>query len=137
MSEARSRAVVRVAQALAALLLAVGVLGLLRTSGKQAEGVEELSLFVLVVHTVSSTIHLLLGLVGVAVAVEAVRARLYLIVLAVVLVLWAVTGAIAQGRPSNLLTGDLEVLVLYVVIAVVALAAVRWPEPAPEAPAAR
>jgi Domain of unknown function (DUF4383) len=137
MSEARSRTVLRVARALSALLLALGVLGILRTSGQQAEGAPDLTLFVFVVHPVSSAIHLALGVVGVAMAVEPVRARRYLLGLAGVCAVWAVAGVLARGRPNDFLTGDLEVVVLYALIAAVAVAAVRWPEPSPATPAAQ
>jgi hypothetical protein len=70
-------------------------------------------------------------------AVEPVRARRYLLGLAGVCAVWAVAGVLARGRPNDFLTGDLEVVVLYALIAAVAVAAVRWPEPSPATPAAQ
>lgn len=118
---------------LSAVFIALGTLGVLRTSGDPRLGADgsDATLLVLVVHPVSSVLHLVIGLAGVAAARQAAWARLYLVGVAALLLAWALAGAVSRGRPNDALTGDAEVLVLYVVAAAAALAPVLWPERTP------
>lgn len=126
----RAVLVVRVTNTLSAVWLVLGILGILRSSGQARIGADapDLTLVVFTVHPVSSTLHLVLGLAGVLAARRASSARLYLLALAGLLVVWALAGLIAQGSPGNALTGDAEVITLYLVTAAVAAAAVLLPE---------
>lgn len=129
LTELRARVVVRVARVVSGLFCGLGIVGLLRTTNDERIGdAPELTLLFLVVHPLSSLAYLAIGLVGVALASAPERARGYLLALSALLLAWTLAGAIARGRPNDALTGDLEVLLLYVVVAGISLAALLWPE---------
>lgn len=128
MTEPRAYTVVRITRVLSSFLIALGILGLLRTLSEDVAEGEKVTLFTIVVHPASSAVYLLIGLVGTAMATTAGRAQRFLGGLAPVMLVWALLGAGLSGDPVNALSGEISVVLLHVGLALVAGAVVWLPE---------
>jgi hypothetical protein len=111
------------ARIVSGLLLFLGIVGLLRvgTTGEAED------LFGLTVAPLTAVAWLVLGLVGVALSVQAVRARRYLIGAGALLTLWGLVGLLSGA--SDVLTDDGAVVALYLVLGVGSLAVALGPTP--------
>jgi hypothetical protein len=106
----------------------LGILGLLR-SGGGLSGDRTKDLAGLTVHPVTAIVWLVIGLAGVALSVQSVRARLYLICAGAFLVLWAVVSLLTGGDASAVFTTDRWNIVLYLVLGGGALGVALGPTP--------
>jgi hypothetical protein len=127
MTETRAQIVMRVAQTVSGILVAIGMLGLLRTNMRGSDG-ETVTLFHVVIDPASTAIYLVLGIVGTAMAVRAARARRFVIGLAALMVLWALVAVALRGWPSDAVSGEPSVILLHLGLAALAIAPVAWPE---------
>ncbi|MDX6556131.1 MAG: hypothetical protein QOD86_2326 [Miltoncostaeaceae bacterium] len=128
MTEPRAYTVVRLTRVVASFLLALGLVGLLRTLSNDVSGDDTITFFKLVIHPVSCGIYLALGLVGVAAGTTARRSQRFLARIAGVMLLYAVLGQILRGTPDNAFSGAASVLLLHLGLAIVAGAAVWLPD---------
>jgi hypothetical protein len=115
---APDRVAVAVGHGVAALFLALGLLGALRTSLDTRE-----NLLVFTVSPGTALAWLVIGLVGAGVVTTPPRARAYLSTAGAVLVVWGL-AALAAGEPgSGMLVRDPELIALHLIAGGGALAA--------------
>jgi hypothetical protein len=136
MTEPRAYTVVRLTRVVASFLLALGLVGLLRTLSDDVSGDETITFFTVVIHPVSCGVYLLLGIIGVAAGTTAQRSQRYLAGVSLVMLLYAILGQLLRGTPDNAFSAALSVLLLHLGLALVAGAAVWLPERASSAPIA-
>ena len=110
----------------AALLLFLGILGLLRTTGEEGTA----SLFGLTVHPLTALIWTVLGLVGVAMSTGIAWARRYLAGTGGILVAWAVLCLLLDGTPSDVFVGDDELIAFNGIVGLLALVTALTDAPA-------
>lgn len=126
---ARGRAVVGTATTLGGVAVALGLVGILNTGVNDLGADSAETLFVFLVHPVTALIWLGIGLVGVAMASSARRARRFLLVTGPVLVAWAVLALVLGDAASQVLTRDAEVVALDLIGGLAAVAAAVAPLP--------
>jgi hypothetical protein len=136
MTEPRAYTVVRLTRVVSSFLIGLGIFGLLRTFAEDVSSDETVTVFRLVVHPISCTIYLVLGMVGVLAGTTAGRSQRFLGGLAVVMVLWALLGQLLRGTPDDAFSDATSVLLLHLGLALVAGGAVWLPERASAAPIA-
>ena len=107
----RARARVGAGRFASGLLFSLGLLGVLKTGTD--EGVVQL--FVFTLEPAAAYVWLALGLVGIAMSVDAGRAQLYLIGTGAVLVVWGLLALALGGDTSGMLIRDASTLILYLV----------------------
>ncbi len=107
----RSRALIGAGRFASALLFSLGLLGVLKTGTDEGT----LQLFVFTVHPATTVVWLILGLVGIAMSIEAGRAQIYLIVTGAILVGWGLLALVLGGGVSDALTRDTSTLLLHLV----------------------
>ena len=112
----RARALIVTGQLVSCTLLALGILGLLKT---RLETTEDLTVFI--VHPLTAVVWFALGFVGVAMSVDARRAQAYLVAAGALLVLWGLLGLVLDGSPSEFFTRDPELVALNLVAGVASL----------------
>ncbi len=103
-------------------LLALGILGMLQT---KLETTEDLT--VITVHPLTAVVWFALGVVGVAMSIEARRARLYLVGAGALLTLWGLLCLVLDGTPSDLFARDPALVALLLVAGVGSLAVALVP----------
>ena len=120
-STVRERAAVGTARSIGAVFLFLGIVGLLRTGADDFGSGSTKDLAGLTVHPLSALIWLVIGLVGIPMSVVPARARLFLIPVGVLLVLWGLISLVTGGEASTFFTDDPPVVALYLVAGVAAL----------------
>jgi hypothetical protein len=90
--------------------LILGILGMLRTQFD-----ETLDLTIFRVHPLTAVIWFVLGVVGVAMCVDARRAQVFLAGAGALLVLWGLLCLALDGTPSDLFARDRALIVLLLV----------------------
>ncbi len=119
-----------VALGLAVVLVVVGVVGLVVAAGMPWTGLDRSRAVVgVTVNPAQGVLHLLLGVVGVAVWRRPGGVRGYGLLLAVVLGVALVYGLLAAGRGWDLLNLDQAGNLLHLVLAVGGAAVAAWPRP--------
>jgi Domain of unknown function (DUF4383) len=108
---ARARVLIAAGRFASGLLFSLGLLGVLKTGTDDGA----LQLFTFTVHPAAAAIWLVLGLVGIAMSVDAGRAQVYLIGTGALLVGWGLLALALGGGESSLLTRDTSSLVLHLV----------------------
>ena len=126
---ARTRAVAATARSLSGVALTLGMLGLLNTGldGLTSDSAE--TLFVFLAHPVTALVWLIIGLVGIASAVDPVRARRFLVAVGGLLVAWALLALALGDDVSQVLTRDRAVVALHLIGGAVSLAVALAPLP--------
>lgn len=107
----RARALVGAGRFASGLLFSLGLLGVLKTGTDEGT----LQLFIFTVAPATVVVWLILGLVGVAMSVDAGRAQLYLIGTGALLVVWGLLALALGGEASDVLTRDRSTLLLLLV----------------------
>lgn len=107
----RARALIGAGRFVSGLLFSLGLLGVLKTGTDEGA----LQLFIFNVAPATVVIWLVLGLVGVAMSVDAGRAQLYLIGVGALFVLWGLLALLLGGDASELLIRDRSTLLLLLV----------------------
>ena len=136
MTEPRAYTVVRITRVVASFLLALGILGLLRTLSDDVTPGETVTLLQVVVHPGSCAIYLALGVLGVAAGTTAQRSQRFMALTAAVMLLWALLGQVLRGSPNDAFSGEFSVLLLHLGLALLTGAVVWLPERATAAPIA-
>ena len=121
----RERSMIGAARIVACLLGFLGLISLLRTGS--TGDTKDVAGFT--VHPLTAVVWLVIGIVGIAMSVEAVRARLYLIGTGALLVLWALVAILTGGGASDAFTTDWTVLTLHLVLGLGALGVAFGPTP--------
>ena len=120
----RERSMIGAARIVGCILTFAGLVGLLRIgSTGQARDVATLH-----IAPAAAVAWLVIGLVGIAMSVAAVRARFFLIGAGALLTLWGLLGLVTQGA-SDVLTDDPSTAALLLVLGVGALAVALGPTP--------
>ena len=120
----RERSMIGAARIVGCILTFAGLVGLLRIgSTGQARDVATLH-----IAPATAVAWLVIGLVGIAMSVAAVRARFFLIGAGALLTLWGLLGLVTQGA-SDVLTDDPSTVALLLVLGVGALAVALGPTP--------
>ena len=120
MTEPRAYTIVRLTRVVSSFLVALGLLGLLRTLADDVSSGESATLFKVVVHPVSCTVYLILGMVGVLAGTTALRSQRFLAGLAAIMLLWVVLGQILRGEPNDAFSAAPPVLLLHLGLALLA-----------------
>lgn len=107
----RTKALVGAGRFASGLLFSLGLLGVLKTGTDEGT----LQLFVFTLHPATAVIWLILGLVGIAMSVDAGRAQIYLIGTGSILVAWGLLALLLGGGVSDMLTRDTATLLLLLV----------------------
>lgn len=107
----RSRALIGAGRFASALLFSLGLLGVLKTGTDEGT----LKLFTFTVHPLTVVVWLILGLVGIAMSVDAGRAQIYLIATGTILVAWGLLALAVGGGATDALARDTSTLVLHLV----------------------
>lgn len=128
---ARARAVTGTARTLSGVLFSLGLLGVLNTGLDDMGGDSAQNLFVFLVHPVTALVWLVIGLVGIAMAVRPDRAQRFLAAVGALLVAWALLALALGDDVSQVLTRDRAVVALHLVCGLLALGAAVAPLPAP------
>jgi hypothetical protein len=126
---ARARAVNATARTVSGVAFILGLLGVLNTGidGLAADSAE--TLFVFLVHPITALAWLAIGMVGIAMATDPVRARRFLVVVGCLLVAWAVLALIVGDGAAQALTRDRQVIALHLIGGGVSLAVTLAPLP--------
>jgi hypothetical protein len=103
-------------------LLALGIIGMLQTKLESTEDVT-----IITVHPLTAVVWFILGVVGVAMCLEARRARLYLVATGAVLALWGLLCLALDGTPSDVFARDPALVALLLVGGVLSLAVALAP----------
>jgi hypothetical protein len=119
----RERSMIGSARIVGCVLAFLGLIGMLRV-GTTGEA-KDVATFL--VHPVSAVAWFVIGMVGIATSVHAVRARLFLIVAGAVLALWGLVGLLTDA--SDVLTDDLSTVALLLVLGLGSLAVALGPTP--------
>lgn len=101
----------------------LGLVGLLLTGFTGAGR----SLFWMEIDSVASWIHLAIGLVGTAMLTSEGRTRRFVIVVAPLLVVWALLGIFSNGSLGDWATGDTQTVVMHLSFGIGGIAAVWAP----------
>lgn len=113
--------------------LLLGILGFLRTGVDHFSNVTGHSLLIFTVNPQTNLIHVVTGLVGMAmVAGGALWARRYALLVGGLGVPWAVAGFMLDGSLSDFFARNPELNVVHLAVSLAALALAtwpRWPEP--------
>jgi hypothetical protein len=125
LSKARGRRLVLVGNLISGTLLTLGIIGMLQTKLESTEDVT-----IITVHPVTAVVWFGLGAVGVAMCVEARRARLYLAATGTVLTLWGLLCLALDGTPSDVFARDPALVALLLVGGLLSLGVALAP-PAP------
>jgi hypothetical protein len=122
LSKARARRLVLVGNLISGTLLTLGIIGMLQT---KLETTEDLT--VIAVHPLTAVVWFALGVIGVAMCLEARRARLYLVATGALLTLWGLLCLALDGTPSDLFARDRGLVALLLVGGVLSLAVALAP----------
>ncbi|HEX2503987.1 MAG TPA: DUF4383 domain-containing protein [Miltoncostaeaceae bacterium] len=114
--KARAGRLVVTGQVISCTLLLLGIVGMLMT---RLEETEELAVFT--VHPLTAVVWFVLGVVGVAMSVDARRAQVYLAATGALLALWGLLCLALDGSPSDVFARDPELLALLLVGGAVSL----------------
>jgi len=120
----RERSMIGAARIVGCVVGFAGLIGLLRTGSTG----ETKDVATLLVAPATAVVWFVLGLVGIALSVEATRARFFLIGAGALLTLWGLVGLVTQGA-SDVLTNDPSTVALLLVLGVGALAVAFGPTP--------
>lgn len=120
----RERSMIGAARIVACVLGFAGLVGLLRIGSTG----ETKDLVTLLVAPATAVIWFVIGIVGIALSVQADRARAFLIVVGALLTLWGLAGLVTQGA-SDVLTNDPSTVALLLVLGVGALGVALGPTP--------
>lgn len=121
--------------------LLLGILGFLRTGLDHFSNVTGHSLFMFTVNPQTNLIHVITGLVGMAmVAGGALWARRYALLVGGLGVPWAIAGFIIDGSLSDFFARNPEMNVVHLAVSLTALVLATWPwwpeaQPAETSPA--
>jgi peptidoglycan/LPS O-acetylase OafA/YrhL len=110
LSKARGRRLVLIGNLISCTLLTLGIIGMLQTKLESTEDVT-----IITVHPVTAVVWFALGAVGVAMSLEARRARLYLAATGAVLTLWGLLCLALDGTPSDVFARDPALVALLLV----------------------
>jgi hypothetical protein len=105
--DARARHLVAVGNLVSGALLILGILGMLQTHLEQP-----VDLTVILVHPVTAVVWFALGVVGVAMCVQARGARLYLTATGALLTAWGLLCLALDGSPSDVFARDTGLVAL-------------------------
>ncbi len=111
--KARAHKLIVAGSLVSCTFLALGIVGMLQT---KLQDTQELT--VITVHPLTALIWFLLGMVGVAMSVEARRAQLFLVGAGALLTLWGLLCLLLDGTPSDLFARDPELVALLLVAGV-------------------
>ncbi|HTI34229.1 MAG TPA: hypothetical protein VL422_11170 [Miltoncostaea sp.] len=120
----RERSMIGAARIVGCVLSFAGLVSVLRigTTGETKD------VATMIVHPATAVLWLVIGLVGIAMSVAAVRARLFLIVAGAILTAWGLAGLLSMGA-SDFLTNDPSTLTVLLVLGVGSLAVSLGPTP--------
>ena len=116
-SNGRAHWLVMIGNLVIGTFLALGIVGMLQT---ELEDTQDLT--VITVHPLTAVVWFLLGIVGVAMSIEARRARLFLIGAGALLTLWGLLCLALDGTPSDVFARDPPLVALLLVAGVGSLA---------------
>jgi hypothetical protein len=128
-STRRERAAIGLVRAISGGLVFLGTVGLLRTGADDFGSGSTKDLEGLTVHPLTALVWLVIGLVGVAMSVAPARARLFLIGVGSLLVLWGLVAILTGGEASTFFTDDPPVVALHLVAGAAALLVALAPTP--------
>jgi Domain of unknown function (DUF4383) len=129
MGERQSRVAVGLALFWACVYLMLGILGLLVTGFDFYSNVTGVSLFGLTVNPNTNVIHLVTGIVGIALATTPVWARRALLLMGFLGLPWAIAGFLLDGTLSDFFATNTPMNTLHLVTAVSCLAVGLYPGP--------
>ena len=121
-SKARAHRLVLIGNLVSCTFLALGILGMLQTKLEETQ-----DLTVITVHPLTAVIWFVLGVVGVAMSIEARRARLFLTGAGALLTVWGLLCLVLDGAPSDLFARDPALVALLLVAGVGSLAVALVP----------
>lgn len=113
--------------------LVLGIVGFLRTGLDHFSNVTGHSLLIFTVNPQTNLIHLIAGLVGIAmVAGGALWARRYALLVGALGVPWAIAGFILDGSVSDFFARNRELNTMHLIVSVAGVVLATWPRwPAP------
>jgi hypothetical protein len=112
-SKARAHKLVAAGSLVSCTFLGLGIVGMLQTKLEETH-----DLTIITVHPLTALVWFVLGVVGVAMSVEARRARLYLAAAGVLLTLWGLLCLLLDGTPSEFFARDPALVALLLVFGV-------------------
>lgn len=121
-STARGLRLIAIGNLVSCTLLALGIVGMLRT---QWETTEELAK--ITVHPLTAVVWFALGVIGVAMCLEPRRAQRYLVVTGALLTLWGLLCLLLDGSPSEFFARDSALVALLLVGGALSLATALTP----------
>jgi Domain of unknown function (DUF4383) len=134
-TELQGRLLLAFAKLAGGAFLVFGIVGFLRTGVDHFSNVTGHSLLLFTVNPQTNLIHLIAGLVGIAmVAGGALWARRFSLLVGALGIPWAIAGFILDGSLSDFFARNQELNLAHLVISVTALGLAtwpRWPEPRP------
>lgn len=128
-ARARTRAVTGTARGVSGVAVTLGLLGLLNTGPDDLGSDSAETLFMFLVHPVTAIVWLVVGLVGIAMAVDPARARLFLLVVGPLLLAWALLALALGDDASQALTRDRDVVALHLIGGLLCVLAAAAPLP--------
>ena len=109
-------------------LLLLGILGFLRTGVDHFSNVTGHSLLVFTLNPQTNLIHVITGLVGIAmVATGPLGARRFALLVGALGIPWAIAGFILDGTLSDFFARNQELNIVHLVVSAAALALAAWP----------
>jgi hypothetical protein len=125
----RAALVVLMARIVSGVLFALGLLGMLKTGTDDLGSDSAEHMFVFTVHPLTAIVWLALGLVGMGMATDGIRARRYLIPVGLILLVWGILALAGAGSATQLFVDDGHVIALHLVGAAASLLVALAPVP--------
>jgi hypothetical protein len=112
----RGRRLVATGNLVSCTFLALGIIGMLETRLDETE-----DLTIVTVHPLTAVVWFALGVVGVALSIDARRAQVFLAAAGALLVLWGLLCLVLDGSPSEVFARDPALVALLLVAGAVSL----------------
>jgi uncharacterized protein DUF4383 len=123
----QGRLLVSYARTVSGGLVLLGLIGIFKTGFRHFSNVTGHDLFVFTVNPQTNLIHLIAGLVGIAMALTPTWSRRYALLVGFLGLPWAIAGFMLDGSLSDFFATNRAMNVMHLVIAVVGLGLALWP----------
>lgn len=127
LADVQGTVVLSFARLVSYLLLAFGVVGLLMTGFDYFSNVTGIPFLMFTINPNTNVIHVVAGLVGIAMTAEALLARRYLLLIGALGIPWAVAGYIIDGTMADFFARNIALVNLHLAISLIALLLVFFP----------
>ena len=127
LAEVQGTLVLGFARLVAHVLLAFGIVGLVMTGFDYFSNVTGIPFLMFSINPNTNVIHLVTGLVGVAMTGRADLARRYLLLVGALGLPWAVIGYVVEGTMADYFGQNLALVHFHLGISLIALLVVLWP----------